>query len=516
LLDYKQQNKIKKLLKEGKRIVDSHPKQAEIYDDNTPNRVICAGRRFGKSILMILLCLQFVLNNPGCFAYIISPVKNRACEMNLWKDFETLWNLLYKYGGFNKLGISVTFSISSSSITFDIPVKDENGTVEIYESLIVLESAFNPSRTEGVGIDFLGIDEARNVDNLDELWDSVNGALMPNSKVVIISTMAKNYDKFYEFIKWGDEKSDKKLDGWKTWMLKSSDNVTLDGWKETLNNKKKTSSHTTYLRDYEPDLFDFSNVTGSICTNFTRERNVIEGLTMFPDKRINISTDFNVWCMTTIVSNIMTREELLSDINIRKQLEERNIKLQDEVICVFKEFKFAGIKMNVDDLCVKIKEWLLSTNYNAEKYGANWYGDPHGHSTTVNSPRDANDGDLSSSWITVQKHFPTFNYYNDKFERQENRFHNFNDKVQNYLGEVGVLISSYCQELTKDLEQVRWDESGKHIDKSQERKHIGHLADDISYQVSYDFDLKQPDTNISGITIPLGNYNRFNYDYMNY
>jgi hypothetical protein len=482
MLQPKQIAKIKKAFLKGLRIVDLHPKQVEIYDDTTQHKVICAGRGFGKTFLMILLAIRHAITNPGSNLCIISPT-NEMNRANIWKTFKQLWDLSYNFAGLKFKGITAEFQDSKKEIVFHIPVKNKNDQVEIIDSILAYRSGHDAGRLRGQRLNFLGIDEYVEIDDKDEVWEAASGSLRAGAEVIIISTPPKDYDKFYEFCMYGQEPD--KLPDWKSWECSTLENITDPELIKEVERRKKTLSDETFKREY---LARFIKVTGGICKRFDRDKNVVEW-DIFPNHTLCISTDFNVNCMTSILFQVLKKEDILSRYG--SEIISKNIELQDEVMCVLKEWKFADEQKNIPELCENLADYLISINYKKE---IQWYGDPHGNTTNVLARRDVSSDRLASYWSTIQNYFPNAYLNVDKFDPQFDRAENFNSKVKNYLGQTGVFIHKDCNELIKDIETVRWNPKIRDkfkIDKSQEKKHIGHLFDCISYACSYIWDLKE-------------------------
>ncbi|MDD5362305.1 MAG: terminase family protein [Ignavibacteria bacterium] len=494
MLAPEQEEKIANALKQGKRIVDLHPQQAEVYDDPSKIRIVCAGSGWGKTFLAILIIIQCVFLNPGTLSVIFSPTDKQG-ERNIYDTFKQIWNLLKTYDRYFKQFDTPEKDanfFADGEIVFKVPYKNK-----LVETKVLLLSGYNDKRIRGIRITGVKVyDELSFIDNNEKLWITAKGRLSGKAKTVVISTPPENYDLLYKLVQQGQPfnedgtpNKDKKEDI-RSWVFKTLDNPTDENIKTIVKEAAESMAPEDFEREFEAK---WKKVGGNLCKYFKREKNVVDW-DIIKDKTICISSDFNISCMTSIAFVVLTKQEIKERIldkglNINNTLKYEN--LQDEVMYVFKDWKYENVDTLVPELCENITNYLLEIGYDSSHYSLKWYGDPHGIARNVNATRNA-EGRISNSWSEIKLYFPNVNLYVDKFEEQMNRVTNFNSKVRNYLDQTGILINKNCENLIKDIESIRKSADGKGIDKSREKKphYIGHLFDCISYAVSYRWNVK--------------------------
>ena len=125
-----------------------HDAQKEVHDSDARWKILCAGRRFGKSRLGVQMCMEVALS--GGRAWWVAPTF--AISRVGWRDIQAAAASFPKEMGVNiKVG--------------DMQVDFNNG------GFIGVRSADNPQRLRGEGLDFLVMDEAAFVK--EETWTEV-------------------------------------------------------------------------------------------------------------------------------------------------------------------------------------------------------------------------------------------------------------------------------------------------------------------------------------------------------
>lgn len=219
--------------------------QTEVWDDPHRFKVICAGRRSGKSTLAQLITLTWAQENVGYY-YIVSPTYKQAKSIH--------WNELKK--------IIPRHAIQKTNET-ELSFTLTNGSV------IELKGAENPDALRGVKLRGLVIDEIASIRNWDWLWSEVLRPTLTDysSPALFISTPRgyNHFHKIYEDGQTGDGDG-----GYKSWRFTSYDNPYVP--KEEIDNAKKELTEDTFAQEY---LADFRKFTG-LALQFEREIHVIE------------------------------------------------------------------------------------------------------------------------------------------------------------------------------------------------------------------------------------------------
>ena len=234
--------------------------QADVSKDEHRFKVICAGRRSGKSVLARLTMLKWALETPGVY-YLVSPTYKQAKAIHWYeakKEIPRKW--IRKT---NETELSFTLA---------------NGSV------IALKGAENPDTLRGVKLNGLVIDEIASIRNWNWLWTEVLRPTLTDfiAPAIFIST-PKGYNHFYELYNAG--KNDE--GDYKSWRFTSYDNPYIP--KEEIDSAKKELTEDTFAQEY---MADFRKFTGLVYKEFDREVNVIEPFELMPRHTIYRGFDF--------------------------------------------------------------------------------------------------------------------------------------------------------------------------------------------------------------------------------
>lgn len=217
--------------------------QLKVAEDNHRFKVICAGRRTGKSVLARLTLLQWAAETPGTY-YLVSPTYRQAKSIH--------WNELRK-----EIPKEWTEKINETELSVQL----KNG------SIISLKGAENPDSLRGVALHGLVVDEIASIPNWDWVWGEVLRPTLTDyeARVIFIST-PKGYNHFYELFEQGQ------LEGeYKSWRFTSYDNPYIP--KEEIDKAKLELTEDTFAQEY---LADFRKFTGLVYKEFDRSVHVLE------------------------------------------------------------------------------------------------------------------------------------------------------------------------------------------------------------------------------------------------
>lgn len=217
--------------------------QIEVANDAHRFKVICAGRRSGKSVLARLLLLKWSLEKIGTY-YLVSPTYRQAKSIH--------WTELRKE-------VPKEWILKSNETELSITLK--NG------SIIELKGAENPDALRGIKLRGLVIDEIASIRNWEWLWQEVLRPTLTDyeAPAIFIST-PKGYNHFYDLYQNGQQSEG----DYKSWRFTSYDNPYIP--KEEIDNAKKELTEDTFAQEY---LADFRKFTGLVYKEFQREVHVI-------------------------------------------------------------------------------------------------------------------------------------------------------------------------------------------------------------------------------------------------
>jgi predicted phage terminase large subunit-like protein len=174
-----------------------HLAQAEIAKSDARFRVVCCGRRFGKTRLAVLLSLAEMLQ--GGAVMWIAPSYDKA--MIGWRLFEEL----------------------ATQIP-GIVIQRGNGRIERGAGWIAVRSADSEGGLRGEGLSLVVVDEAAHIRDLERIWQQELRPSLTDRKgrALFIST-PHGFNFFYDLFRMADHDPD-----WKSWQFPSSANPFLD------------------------------------------------------------------------------------------------------------------------------------------------------------------------------------------------------------------------------------------------------------------------------------------------
>lgn len=205
------------------RLPALHPKQAEIAFSPARFRVVCCGRRFGKTRLAVLLALDEALR--GGTVMWVAPSFDKA--MIGWRLFEEL----------------------SASLSGLITIKrGERRITTAAGGWISINSADSEGGLRGEGLSLVVVDEAAYIKDLQRIWETeLRPALTDRmGRAVFISTPA-GYNYFYDLFCMADSDP-----AWQSWQLPSSENPFLN--QSELEEAHKQLPTLVYRQEYEAEF----------------------------------------------------------------------------------------------------------------------------------------------------------------------------------------------------------------------------------------------------------------------
>ena len=224
--------------------VKLHHTQFEVAQDNHRFRVICAGRRWGKSVLSQLVVLQWATKGIGTY-WIVSPTYRQGKQIH-WKGLQRI--------------IPYDWVAKKNEVELSLTLK--NGSV------IELKGAENPDALRGVKLRGLVIDEIASIRNWDWLFSEVlRPTLTDYSAPALFISTPKGYNHFHRLFELGQQINDQ----YKSWRFTSYDNPYIP--KGEIDNAKKELTEDTFQQEY---MADFRKYTGLVYKEFQREIHIVE------------------------------------------------------------------------------------------------------------------------------------------------------------------------------------------------------------------------------------------------
>lgn len=222
-----------------------HPAQAEIAGDLHRFRVVCAGRRFGKTVLAIDTMKACAIYKPDARVAYIAPTFQQARDI--------AWAQLKK--DVSKVGAVV----NESRLEITLP-NQSKGT-----SLIVLRGWESIETLRGQLFDLVILDEVASMRNFNSAWNEVVRPTLTDRRgeAIFIST-PKGFNHFYDLFNMQERDAD-----YKSFHYTSYDNPHIP--KEELDKARQEVGEVRFGQEY---LADFKKMEGLVYKEFDRKKHV--------------------------------------------------------------------------------------------------------------------------------------------------------------------------------------------------------------------------------------------------
>lgn len=223
-----------------------HRTQAEVALDRHRFRVLCCGRRWGKTTLAIEEMKGCAISKPSRIAYI-APTLQQARDI-AWEQLK-------------KECAQAAISIREAP-RLEIILPTQRGG----ESLIVLRGWEAIETLRGQAFDLIVIDEVAMMKNFWSNWQEVIRPTLTDTKgeVLFIST-PRGFNHFYDLFNLQETDPD-----FKSYHFKSQDNPHLPI--EEINKAQRELSYERFAQEY---LADFKKTEGLVYKEFDREKHVV-------------------------------------------------------------------------------------------------------------------------------------------------------------------------------------------------------------------------------------------------
>lgn len=243
-----------------------HNAQKEIARDTHRFRVLCCGRRFGKTVLAIEELVGKALGGPNRRVCYYAPTRDDAREI--------AWAILC-----DKCQNVTTYK---NEQRLEMRVKTVGGG----ESSILLygwESVQERGKGRGLANDLIVLDEAAFYRNFWEGWDEVLSPTLVDRRgdAVFIST-PKGFNHFYELFNKQETDPD-----FKSFRFSTYDNPFIPV--DEIEREKLSKPEDTFAQEY---LADFRKAEGLVYPEFDRQRHVSADIPMENVARRLVGVDF--------------------------------------------------------------------------------------------------------------------------------------------------------------------------------------------------------------------------------
>lgn len=226
--------------------MELHSTQATVAGDLHRFRVVCCGRRWGKTTMAIDTMKACAVYKPDARIAYIAPTFQQARDI--------AWAQLKK--DMSKSGAT----INESRLEIRLPNESKG------ESLIVLRGWESIETLRGQLFDLVVLDEVASMRNFQSSWNEVVRPTLTDRKgeALFIST-PKGFNHFYELFNAQERDSD-----YKSFHFTSYDNPHIPG--EELDKARQEVGETRFSQEY---LADFTKMEGLVYKEFDRKVHVM-------------------------------------------------------------------------------------------------------------------------------------------------------------------------------------------------------------------------------------------------
>ena len=241
--------------------------QTKIYNNPARFRVVCAGRRFGKTFLSIGELSRAALSKPNANCWYLAPTFRAA------KDIA--WDMLV-----NTMPEELIAKRNESELTLKL----------INGSVISIKGGEAYDNLRGRSLDFVVLDEV--ADMRQQVWtEVVRPSLSDRQGSALFIGTPKGRNHFYDLWTTGTDKQE----GWASFQF-----TTLEGGnvpEEEVTAAKRDLDERTFRQEY---LANFVNYSGVIYYNFDRAESIRKEYE--EEGTLHIGMDFNLDPMSAVVA----------------------------------------------------------------------------------------------------------------------------------------------------------------------------------------------------------------------
>lgn len=235
-----------------------HKHQLEINGNRSRYRVLCCGRRFGKTVLAVQEMIANAINCKGGrqIAYV-APTYQQARDI--------AWNMLKKMAG----GSVNKINEARLEITLDTFNHEEGKLISNGGTSILFLKGWEAIESlRGMYFDFVVIDEVASMRNFWESWEEVIAPTLTDRKGrVLFTSTPKGFNHFYDL--YTLEKDAVKGTDFKSFHFTSYDNPFLP--KDEIDKFKKRLPEDRFAQEY---MADFRKKEDLVYPEFNRIKHI--------------------------------------------------------------------------------------------------------------------------------------------------------------------------------------------------------------------------------------------------
>lgn len=251
-------------------LITLHPGQMTVFNNKARFRVVCAGRRWGKTQTARAELLR-AASKPKQKVWYVAP-SYRMAKQIMWNDL---------------MDILPPEWIKKTNMS-ELTIRLKNG------SIIALKGADNPDSLRGVGLDFIVLDEMQDIS--EDTWVQVLRPTLATTrgKAIFIGT-PKSKNHFYRL--WLNGQNDELVQKgrWMSWQFPTIMSPFVP--QDEIDQAKADMDERSFKQEFEAT---FLEVSGRVYHQFDKETHVGD-YPFNPSLPIWVGQDFNVDPMSTVI-----------------------------------------------------------------------------------------------------------------------------------------------------------------------------------------------------------------------
>jgi hypothetical protein len=235
--------------------------QKTIIDNPARFKVAACGRRFGKTYASIAAMAK-IGRFPNRKILYVAP-SYRMAKQIVWDDLKVMLSQKKWVKRINESELTITL---------------------VNNSQIMLRSADNPDSIRGIGVDFVVIDEAADIPDLENTWNAViRPTLSDREGGALIIGSPKGRDFFYDMYEHA-----KTSENWSCWQYTTAQGGNVS--ESELAQARQDLDERTYAQEY---LSEFVSITNIIYYAMSDD-NIVSRDVPDPRTPLHIGMDFNI------------------------------------------------------------------------------------------------------------------------------------------------------------------------------------------------------------------------------
>jgi PBSX family phage terminase large subunit len=253
-----------------KSVFVPHPVEQKVIENQARNKVIVAGRRWGKSLLASTLASACIM--AGVMSKGSQPTRGWVVSKN-YELASKVFRLIYR-----SLVIKSRFKpVSKKDIDSNAHIEFEGGSV------VEAKSADSPDSLIGEGLDWIVFDEAAACKAV--IWEQyLRPTLTDREGIAIFITTPRGYNWIYDLFKRGQSED---FPTWASWRSPSKDNPFLE--ESEIEQARLELSTIVFEQEY---MASFQSNVGAVYSDFDIISHGISKLEIDPRWRHFRSIDF--------------------------------------------------------------------------------------------------------------------------------------------------------------------------------------------------------------------------------